>query len=365
VGLIAKLIDKAVLMVWLLSMVLKFDNLFIPVTVTLSAAAVSTLVQAIENVKIKSVIMISYMVFMLFAPELIFMFPIVFYEVVYSKNKAALTVSAVSCMYAVSGLSLVYLASVLTSILFSALLAIKTKKLEQTKKTLIETRDAGIEVKYLLELKNKDLIERQDYEIYLAKLKERNRISREIHDNVGHLLTRSILQLGAMLTINNNPNEKHMLEELKKTLDSAMTRIRESVHNLHDESIDLKQSIREILDSMKENYETSCELNISEAAEINIKMCFLSVIKEAMSNILKHSNCTAIKISLQEHPAFYQLIVEDNGTDIHISSEKGMGLFSMRERIEKLNGIINISSEKGFKIFISVPKNKKGFSITE
>ena len=45
--------------------------------------------------------------------------------------------------------------------------------------------------------------------------------------------------------------------------------------------------------------------------------------------------------------------------------EKGMGLFSMRERIEKLNGIINISSEKGFKIFISVPKNKKGFSITE
>lgn len=144
-----------------------------------------------------------------------------------------------------------------------------------------------------------------------------------------------------------------------------MTSIRESVHNLHDESIDLKQSIREILDSMKENYETSCELNISEAAEINIKMCFLSVIKEAMSNILKHSNCTAIKISLQEQPAFYQLIVEDNGTDIHISSEKGMGLFSMRERIEKLNGIINISSEKGFKIFISVPKNKKGFSITE
>lgn len=68
---------------------------------------------------------------------------------------------------------------------------------------------------------------------------------------------------------------------------------------------------------------------------------------------------------MQEHPAFYQLIVEDNGTDIHISSEKGMGLFSMRERIEKLNGIINISSEKGFKIFISVPKNKKGFSITE
>lgn len=42
----------------------------------------------------------------------------------------------------------------------------------------------------------------QDYEIYLATLKERNRIAREIHDNVGHMLTRSILQLGALSVIN-------------------------------------------------------------------------------------------------------------------------------------------------------------------
>ena len=46
----------------------------------------------------------------------------------------------------------------------------------------------------MLTQKNKDLLEKQDYEIHVATLKERNRIAREIHDNVGHMLSRSLLQ---------------------------------------------------------------------------------------------------------------------------------------------------------------------------
>ena len=49
--------------------------------------------------------------------------------------------------------------------------------------------------------KKQEPMEKQDYEIYLATLRERNRIAREIHDNVGHMLSRSILQMGALITI--------------------------------------------------------------------------------------------------------------------------------------------------------------------
>ncbi len=49
----------------------------------------------------------------------------------------------------------------------------------------------------LLSEKNKALLEKQDYEIYAATLRERNRIAREIHDNVGHVLSRSILMTAA------------------------------------------------------------------------------------------------------------------------------------------------------------------------
>ena len=62
---------------------------------------------------------------------------------------------------------------------------------------LKRTRDDSRERDLLLSQKNKALLEKQDYEIYNATLKERNRIAREIHDNVGHVLSKFILMLGA------------------------------------------------------------------------------------------------------------------------------------------------------------------------
>ena len=61
----------------------------------------------------------------------------------------------------------------------------------------MKLRDDSTEKNLLLEEKNHMLVEKQNYEIYTATLKERNRIAREIHDNVGHLLSRSILITGA------------------------------------------------------------------------------------------------------------------------------------------------------------------------
>ena len=57
-----------------------------------------------------------------------------------------------------------------------------------------------------LQKKNKALQEKQNYEIYAATLRERNRIAREIHDNVGHLLSRTILLTGAAKTLNRDKN---------------------------------------------------------------------------------------------------------------------------------------------------------------
>ena len=65
------------------------------------------------------------------------------------------------------------------------------------------------------------LMENQNNMIYMATLKERNRIAREIHDNVGHTLTRSILQLGAIKAINTEPVLKKPLDDLHSSLGDA------------------------------------------------------------------------------------------------------------------------------------------------
>ena len=81
-------------------------------------------------------------------------------------------------------------------------LKLKEEAYEELEQEYRKTRDDSKERNLLLQEKNRSLIEKQDYEIYTATLQERNRIAREIHDNVGHLLSRSILIVGAMKIVN-------------------------------------------------------------------------------------------------------------------------------------------------------------------
>ena len=62
-------------------------------------------------------------------------------------------------------------------------------------------RDDSVERELTLQEANRQILENQNDQIYIATLRERNRIAREIHDNVGHMLSRSILQTGALLAI--------------------------------------------------------------------------------------------------------------------------------------------------------------------
>lgn len=196
----------------------------------------------------------------------------------------------------------------------------------------------------------------QDNRIYTATLKERNRIAREIHDNVGHMLTRSILQVGAIQTINKEPILTNPLSDLRATLDTAMNSIRSSVHDLHDESIDTKAAIQDMLNDIT-GFHTSFEYDMGNIVPKDIKYCLISIAKEAITNAVKHSNGDQLSILIREHPGFYQLMIRDNGTGIHLTTSPGIGLTNIQERVQSLSGTLQISTESGFRLFVSIPKN--------
>ena len=228
-----------------------------------------------------------------------------------------------------------------------------------------KTRDDSAERTILLESRNKSLLEKQDYEIYNATLKERNRIAREIHDNVGHLLSRSILLTGALKAVNKDENCNEPLNNLHETLDQAMTSIRESVHNLHDESVNLKETIENIVNNF--NF---CNIiftyDMGTDVPHEIKFSFISIVKEGLNNIYKHSNATDASILLREHPAMYQLVIKDNGTTAintgikeyiqETSGNSGIGINNIISRVNMLNGSLQIHTNNGFCIFITIPK---------
>lgn len=248
---------------------------------------------------------------------------------------------------------------ILPLILLSLYLAYQSHQRSTLQKAIMESRDNSVENELILKEKNRKILENQDDQIYIATLKERNRIAREIHDNVGHMLSRSILQVGAMLAICKDETLKPHLTTLKETLDTAMNSIRNSVHDLHDESVDLKNALENLIESF-----TFCpvalECEISKHIPKEVKYCFLAIAKEALNNTMKHSNATKVTITVKEHPAFYQLLVEDNGTKNsgeNISADSsGIGLSNMKERVDALHGIIHINDENGFRIFVSIQK---------
>ncbi len=246
----------------------------------------------------------------------------------------------------------------------ACMLCYRTKKIVSLEQEMIRLRDTSTELNLVLEEKNKYLMEKQDYEIYLATLRERNRIAREIHDNVGHLLSRLILQVGALMVIQKDSTAKQQLNGISETLNQAMNSIRESVHDLHDDAVDLKQAVMEAVRPIRESCEVTVDYDMSGEVPSHVKYCLIAVVKEAAANIIKHSNACEVNILLREHPGLYQLEVEDNG-DLEeaqkssmISRGTGIGLKNMEERVNALNGTFRVKTENGVQIFVSVPKQQ-------
>ncbi|MGI6206554.1 MAG: sensor histidine kinase [Anaerovoracaceae bacterium] len=323
-------------------------------------------------------ISLSYIVFTGFVPITISFLPLILYEPF--RRRAFPVAAAAAAVIAIRFSTLSMLFYLIIGCLISMLLGIGTSELVTRTHSIIEISDTAEEHRIDLERRNRLLREQQDTEIYTATLRERNRIAREIHDNVGHTLSRCILMTGAIATVNTDEKLKEPIGQLEEQLNQAMTKIRESVHDLHDDSVDLKEAAELLIRDFKA-CEPDLECMVSHFVPKEVKYCFLSVLREALTNVVKHSNATQVHIKIIEHPAIYQLTIHDNGTVLPPGTSQGegsaggpdgtdagdgqyygdrlnggIGLENMRDRVKALHGSISITAGNGFRIFISIPK---------
>ena len=247
---------------------------------------------------------------------------------------------------------------------FAGLMAYRMRQHVRQKEAYIYLKDSTTELRIVMQKRQQDLLEKQDYEVHLATLQERNRIAREIHDNVGHMLSRAILQMGALQTVHKEEPLHTQLVQINGTLGEAMNNIRESVHDLHNESLDLRQALADICGELENRYTIRLHYDMSPDIPRKVKYCFLAIAKEAFANVARHSDATAVTVFVCEHPGFYQMSVEDNGTNARLPQETqegegGIGLRNMHDRVQALGGTITFLTEHGFRILLSVPKEKE------
>ena len=168
-------------------------------------------------------------------------------------------------------------------------LAFKTGRHEKTEENLRAKYDDARFDSLNAQKLREETMKNADNEVYMATLKERNRIAREIHDNVGHMITRVIVQMQAIRIINKDKTVGEQLESVSQTLDLAMTSMRKSVHELHDDSIDLSIGINEITSTLDQRFDVTVNTVIDSPADNALKNAVLGIIKEAVTNISKHS----------------------------------------------------------------------------
>jgi len=366
-----EIIDKLLLLVSCTALYL-FQDLssffIVPIILTIIA---SSLFSYYENYRLKLAGILLYSILSLIFPNFIAFLPVLLYDIMNSKYQFAILLAPFIYIY-----NFRHYNSLLTSFLFiflvlAYLLKYKSDSMDRMRKEFNELRDSSSQISLRLKEKTQSLIQNQVNEINLATLNERNRISRELHDHIGHLLSRALLQVGALLTLTTDNKLKQGLTELKDSLSGGMDQIRSSIHNMYDDSIDLFQEINKLVKDF-----TFCPLeysyDINNQPSLQLKISFIFIIKEALTNIMRHSNAGKAWIILREHPAMYQLIIQDNGT-IHDKDHdrikmqienaglrEGMGLHNIAERVSSFGGILNISIDRGFRIFISIPKKEGG-----
>ncbi|WP_218054072.1 sensor histidine kinase [Bifidobacterium polysaccharolyticum] len=215
-----------------------------------------------------------------------------------------------------------------------------------------------------------DLDEERAQATRMAHLSERTRIARDIHDNVGHLLTRAIMQTQAGRVVAQSKGDQsteQVFDSVGKTLDEAMTTIRRSVHDLEDEGTDFASQMEDA-SSEASMGQLQVDLNNGiKTAPAPVCRCLASIVREALTNTVRHSSAKSAQVILRDLPAFWQMMVQDDGGIQHSQPDssrhkkpelqRGMGLADIEARARALGGTANSGpNQKGWKVFVSLPK---------
>ena len=249
----------------------------------------------------------------------------------------------------------------------AALLALRTTEEETTRARLHAMRDDLREKVLALQDANARLLQAQDHELRAAALSERTRIAREIHDGVGHVLTRLLLRVKAFqVTHRDEPGVVADLATLDSDLGEALDSMRRSVHALSEEGEELATSLN-LLGSRCGIAKVEVDCSTQTDPPPAVARCVVAVVREALTNAARHGRAASARVAVTDYPAFWQVTVDNDGIvppgdEPLVDGDKnaGLGLRSMTERVEALGGRVRITPRPRFTVFATIPKDAAG-----
>jgi signal transduction histidine kinase len=184
---------------------------------------------------------------------------------------------------------------------------------------------------------------------------ERSRISKDLHDDIGQSL--SIIKSKVNMF---NTNRLFSLEGVDIEIGEVINQTRNISHFLHPsflQKIGLSRSIASLVEKTQVSTGIICSIEFcaeTDQIEFNFITQLYRIIQECISNTIKHSDASALKISIKKQDNNFVLIYQDNGKGMQSSIiNDGIGMMTIRERVKQIQGKVTIENQnKGFKLIV-------------
>jgi signal transduction histidine kinase len=217
----------------------------------------------------------------------------------------------------------------------------------------------------------RDITERKNTEkkvldaIILTEEKEREKFAKNLHDDLGPLLSSIRMYLNSFMETENPKKQEYIIEQINDILKESIQTTKQISNDLSPHILanyGLISAVETFIDRLTHHLEIHFEHNLKEQRfSSSVEITFYRIIKELINNTIKHASAKSIHIHLYVNQHYIYLDYKDDGIgfdkDIMEKVEKrGMGLFNLMSRIKSLNGkfLLGETSE-GARINIEVP----------
>jgi NarL family two-component system sensor histidine kinase LiaS len=208
----------------------------------------------------------------------------------------------------------------------------------------------------------KDLLKRRQE---MAVSEERNRLARDLHDSAKQQALAASFQLGTAITLfdrepetakNHMIEADHLVNSVRVELTDLIHELRPPMMNGQDFAVTLNDYAIEW--AHQSGIEVNVDVQVNNGLSLESKQTLFRILQEALANVARHSAAQSVDISLSSSVDVVQLTITDDGGGFDTSAQHdGMGLNSMWERAESLNGEFTVESElgEGTRITVTLP----------
>jgi signal transduction histidine kinase len=220
---------------------------------------------------------------------------------------------------------------------------------------------------------NTEDLQRLSANLITAQVEERRVIARELHDEVGQVLTAIKVELSvAQTAIEAAGVPAGILEDARLITEGALQTVRDLSQLLHPAMLDdlgLAAALDWYVRGVSQRHDLRAEFQhegVHDRLAVHTEVAAFRIVQEALTNVVKHARATSCRVTLRRRDQRLDLTIEDNGIGFDVTSadtkeRRGLGLVGIRERVAQLRGTLRIERgvAAGTKIVVELPARSR------